>query len=414
MYLARLEVTDFRNHPHAAVDLQPGPNLFVGPNGMGKTNLLEAVAYLATLSSWRAPQDAVLVRAGQPAAVLRAVAVRDGRRLLVEAELRPGSGVRGRLNRAAVTRPRDLVGAVRAVVFAPEDLGLVRGDPDARRRLLDGLGVQRLPRYLSVRQEFERILRQRNTLLRSAAGRLPPAAEATLDVWDERLATAGAEIWAERLRVTAALQTRTAGAYREIAGQDQEIELAYQSSLGDDAAPAHDKVAHGAPPDPALLAPLLRERLTRDRRREVERGLTLTGPHRDELLVTLAGLPSRTHSSHGEAWSLALALRLASHRWLTAEGEQPVLMLDDVFAELDLARRTRLARLVADTAQTLVTATGVEEIPAELTGPRFAVTPGSVIALPFVGSTGPGSQPAGRSGAEPEPAGPSQPGTAAP
>src|SRR4029453_8323874 len=208
MRLGRLEVVDFRNHDARAVELPAGVSVLVGPNGVGKTNLLEAVGYLATLGSHRVGQDASLIRAGATAAVIRAAVRRAGRRLLVDVERRPGSGVRGRVNGAAVPRARDLLGVVRATLFAPEDLGLVRGDPEERRRFLDALATQRLPRYLGCRQDYERVLRQRNTLLRSAAGRLPAAALATLEVWDEKLALAGAEIWSERLRLGAALPPR--------------------------------------------------------------------------------------------------------------------------------------------------------------------------------------------------------------
>ncbi|MGH2815155.1 MAG: DNA replication/repair protein RecF, partial [Actinomycetota bacterium] len=229
MRLERLEVVDFRNHDAAAVELPAGVSVLVGPNGVGKTNLLEAVGYLATLGSHRVGQDASLIRAGATAAVIRAAVRRAGRRLLVDVELRPGSGVRGRVNGAAVPRARDLLGVVRATLFAPEDLGLVRGDPEERRRFLDTLATQRLPRYHGSRQDYDRVLRQRNTLLRSAGGRLPARALATLEVWDEKLASAGAEIWSERLRLVAALTPRIELAYQRLAGRDDAVEVAYVS-----------------------------------------------------------------------------------------------------------------------------------------------------------------------------------------
>jgi DNA replication and repair protein RecF len=381
MRLVRLEVTDFRNHPSAAIDLEPGPNLLVGPNGVGKTNLLEAVTYLASLASHRSSQDAALVRAGAAAAIVRAAVLRSNRRVLVEVEIRPGTGVRGRINRSPLPRARDLLGAVRAVLFAPEDLALVRGDPDERRRLLDLLAVQRRPRFHGSRQDYERILRQRNTLLRSAAGRpLSGAAMATLDVWDERLAVAGAEVWAERLRLVETLRPLVTDAYRELSGRAEEaVGLAYAASAAD--ADADAKGDGQAVPGSGELAELLRRRFARDRKRELERGLTLSGPHRDDLLLSLEGLPARSHASHGEAWSLALALRLASHRWLGAEGERPVLLLDDVFAELDRDRRRRLAAVAAAAEQALVTAAVPEEVPVELRAARFAVEPGAVRRL---------------------------------
>jgi DNA replication and repair protein RecF len=369
MRLERLEVVDFRNHDAAAVELPAGVSVLVGPNGVGKTNLLEAVGYLATLGSHRVGQDASLIRAGATAAVIRAAVRRAGRRLLVDVELRPGSGVRGRVNGAAVPRARDLLGVVRATLFAPEDLGLVRGDPEERRRFLDTLATQRLPRYHGSRQDYDRVLRQRNTLLRSAAGRLPAAALATLEVWDEKLALAGAEIWSERLRLVAALTPRVELAYHRLAGRDDAVNIAYVSSVAGPGA---------ADPDPAKLAQALRERLVADRTREVERGLTLSGPHRDDLSLAVRGLPGRTHASHGEAWSLALALRLGSHRLLTEEGEEPILLMDDVFAELDRQRRDRVAEAALAAEQTIVTAAVAEELPAALNATMFHVEPGSV------------------------------------
>jgi DNA replication and repair protein RecF len=369
MRLERLEIVDFRNHDAAVVELPAGVSVLVGPNGVGKTNLLEAIGYLATLGSHRVGQDTALIRAGAASAVIRAAVRRAGRRLLVDVELRPGSGVRGRVNGAPVPRARDLLGVVRATVFAPEDLGLIRGDPEERRRFLDTLATQRLPRYHGSRQDYDRVLRQRNTLLRSAGGRLPPSALATLEVWDEKLASAGAEIWSERLRLVAALTPRVELAYQHLAGRDDLVDVAYVSSVAGNV---------GLDADPAKLAQALRERLVTDRAREVERGITLSGPHRDDLAMDLRGLPARTHASHGEAWSLALALRLGSHRLLAEEGEEPVLLMDDVFAELDRQRRDRVAEAAGAAEQTIVTAAVAEELPPELNAAVFHVEPGSV------------------------------------
>ncbi|HEV2824586.1 MAG TPA: DNA replication/repair protein RecF [Actinomycetota bacterium] len=369
MRLERLEVVEFRNPDRAAVEFPAGVSVLVGPNGAGKTNLLEAIGYLATLGSHRVGQDAALIRAGAASAVIRAAVQRAGRRLLVDVELRPGTGVRGRVNGAPVPRARDLLGVVRATVFAPEDLGLVRGDPEERRRFLDTLATQRLPRYHGSRQDYDRVLRQRNTLLRSAGGRLPASALATLEVWDEKLASAGAEIWSERLRLVAALTPRVELAYQRLAGRDDEVDVAYVSSVAGTV---------GLDPDPAKLAQALRERLVADRSREVERGITLSGPHRDDLALALRDLPARTHASHGEAWSLALALRLGSHRLLAEEGEEPVLLMDDVFAELDRQRRDRVAEAALAAEQTIVTAAVAEELPPELDAAVFHVEPGSV------------------------------------
>jgi DNA replication and repair protein RecF len=386
MRVERLELVDFRNHPALTVDLPAGVSVLAGANGVGKTNLLEAVGYLATLGSHRVGQDASLVRAGADAALVRAIAIREGRRVQVDVEIRPGSGVRGRVNGAAVPRARDVLGVVRATMFAPEDLGLIRGDPEERRRFLDVLATQRLPRYLGSRQDYERVLRQRNTLLRSAGGRLPAAALATLDVWDEKLATAGAEIWAERLRLVAALMPLVTRAYRQLAARDDLVEATYVSSLG---SPAE------LDPDSAKLAQALRERLLADRPRELERGITLSGPHRDDLGLTLRALPARTHASHGEAWSLALALRLGAHRLLAAEGEEPVLLLDDVFAELDQRRRAQVAEVANAAEQALVTAAMAEGLAPGLRATVFHVEPGAV--------ANPGAGSGERRGDEPQP-----------
>jgi DNA replication and repair protein RecF len=369
MRVERVELVDFRNHETLTVELPAGVSVLTGANGVGKTNLLEAIGYLATLGSHRVAQDASLVRAGADAALIRAVAIREGRRVQVDVEVRPGSGVRGRVNGAAVPRARDVLGVVRATMFAPEDLGLVRGDPEERRRFLDVLATQRLPRYLGSRQDYDRVLRQRNTLLRSAGGRLPTAGLATLDVWDEKLAMAGAEIWAERLRLVATLTPLATRAYQQLAAHDDPVEATYVSSLG---GPAE------LDPDPAKLGQLLRERLVADRPREIERGITLSGPHRDDLALTLRALPARTHASHGEAWSLALALRLAAHRLLADEGEEPILLLDDVFAELDQRRRGQVAEVAHAAEQALVTAAVTEELPAGLAAAMFHVEPGAV------------------------------------
>jgi DNA replication and repair protein RecF len=370
MYVERLELVDFRNHPAIRLDLSPGPSVLAGPNGVGKTNVLEALGYLATMGSHRAGPESSLVRVGSEAAIVRAAAVREGRTVLIDLEIRPGTGVKARVNRAPVPRARAALGIVRATLFAPEDLALVRGDPDERRRFLDTLAVQRLPRYLAIRQDYDRVLRQRNTLLRSAVGRMPAASGlATLDVWDEKLASAGAEIWAERLRLIELLRTPVERSYQDLAAQLDPVGMVYVSSvLGDDA----------VDPEPKELGRALRERLLADRTRELERGITLSGPHRDELALSLGELPARTHASHGEAWSLALALRLGAHQLLTSEGEEPMLLLDDVFAELDRRRRERLADLALAVEQTVITASAPDELPLQLKATMFHVKPGEI------------------------------------
>jgi DNA replication and repair protein RecF len=370
MYVERLELVDFRNHPEVALELSPGPSMLSGPNGVGKTNVLEAIGYLATMGSHRPGPESSLVRVGAEAAIVRAAVVREGRRILVDVEIRPGTGTRARINRAPVPRSREVLGIVRSTLFAPEDLALVRGDPEERRRFLDTLAVQRLPRYLAIRQDYERVLRQRNTLLRSAGGRIPAGAGlATLDVWDEKLAGAGGELWSERLRLIELIRGPVERSYQDLAGGADPVGMVYVSSV---------LSGESGEPDPRALGTAMRERLLADRTRELERGITLSGPHRDEFALSLGDLPARTHASHGEAWSLALALRLGAHRLLAGEGEEPVLLLDDVFAELDRRRRERLAELALTVEQAIITASMPDELPPALKVTMFHVEPGNV------------------------------------
>ncbi|HWS32277.1 MAG TPA: DNA replication/repair protein RecF [Actinoplanes sp.] len=372
MHVRRVELTDFRSYERVAVDLDPGVSVLVGQNGMGKTNLIEALGYVATLDSHRVAMDAPLVRAGAKSAVVRCALVHDGRELLVELEIVPGRANRARLNRSPVRRPRDVLGALRMVLFAPEDLELVRGDPSERRRYLDDLLVARQPRYAGVRADYDRVIKQRNALLRSAylnrkVGGTRGQDLSTLEVWDHHLARHGAELLAGRLELTAALAPHLTKAYDAVAAGRTAASITYASRLGDP-----------LPLDrPALEAAIL-ARLAERRVAETERGTTLVGPHRDDLALTLGDLPVKGYASHGESWSFALALRLAAYDLLRSDGIEPVLALDDVFAELDTARRERLAALVSDAGQLLVTCAVPEDVPASLRGARYDVTTGSV------------------------------------
>jgi DNA replication and repair protein RecF len=355
-----------------AVDLDPGVTVLVGKNGMGKTNLVEALGYVATLDSHRVATDAPLVRSGAASAVIRCVIVHDGRELLVELEIVPGKANRARLNRSPVRRPRDVLGALRMVLFAPEDLELVRGDPAERRRYLDDLLVARLPRFGGVRADYDRVVKQRNALLRTAyltrkVGGTRGQDLSTLTVWDTHLARHGAELIAGRLELVAALGPHLTKAYDAVAAGHGSAALAYASRLGE-----------RLPPDRSVVEELLLAALAERRPAEIERGITLVGPHRDDLALTLADLPAKGYASHGESWSFALALRLAAYDLLRPDGIEPVLVLDDVFAELDTGRRDRLAALVADATQLVVTCAVPEDVPARLQGPRYEVGPGSV------------------------------------
>ncbi|QDY77833.1 DNA replication/repair protein RecF [Streptomyces qinzhouensis] len=383
MHVTHLSLADFRSYARVEVPLDPGVTAFVGANGQGKTNLVEAVGYLATLASHRVSSDAPLVRSGAERAVIRAAVTQGERSQLVELELNPGRANRARVNRSSQVRPRDVLGIVRTVLFAPEDLALVKGDPGDRRRFLDELITARSPRMAGVRSDYERVLKQRNTLLKSAAlarrhgGR--GADLSTLDVWDQHLAQTGAELLARRGELIAALQPLTDKAYESLAPGGGPVTLEYRSSAA--AAAGDEPGAEPLPHHREELYTLLMTALGESRKQEIERGVTLVGPHRDDLVLRLGSLPAKGYASHGESWSYALALRLASYDLLRAEGNEPVLVLDDVFAELDARRRERLAELVAPGEQVLVTAAVAEDVPEVLTGARYAVAEGEVTRL---------------------------------
>ena len=374
----RLALTDFRSYAAADLRLAPGVSAFTGANGQGKTNLVEAAAYVATFASHRVAADAPLIRHGAERAILRAAVTSAERDSLIEIEINPGKANRVRLNRAPLPRPRAALGALRCVLFAPEDLAVVKGDPDGRRRYLDDLLVATRPRFAGVRADYDRVLRQRTALLKSARaarssgrGGAGTAVPGVLGVWDEHLVEKGAELTAGRLELTAALRPLVAKAYAAVSGEDAAAAMTYRQArrAAADAEPAADRAA---------LADGLREALAAARRAELERGVCLAGPHRDELELRVRDLPARGYASHGESWSLALALRLAAYDLLRSGGEDPVLLLDDVFAELDAGRRERLAALVCGADQVLITAAVPGDIPAGLAGDRFEVSGGAV------------------------------------
>jgi DNA replication and repair protein RecF len=408
MYLTRLALTDFRSYPSVDVTLGPGVTIFDGPNGEGKTNLVEAVGYVATLASHRVSTDAPLIRQGAEQAIIR-VGVTDATRdNLVEIEVNPGRANRVRLNRVPLPRPREVLGLLRTVLFAPEDLALVKGDPGERRRFLDDLLVAMAPRYAAVRADYDRVLKQRTALLKSAGPKAVSsravsagsgsargarnaqsreAVMATLDIWDAHLARAGAELLVAREHLVDAVRPHVQHAYTAVAGDSGEASIAYRRSSGgtpeeissgegDNGAGAQGRSVHKERVRAAEAS--LRAALAEVRDSELDRGVCLAGPHRDELELSIRGLPARGYASHGESWSLALALRLASFELLRAGREDPVLILDDVFAELDAGRRDRLARLVAGAEQVLVTAAVPQDVPAVLVGVRFSVGAGGL------------------------------------
>jgi DNA replication and repair protein RecF len=368
VHVAALSLTDFRSYEAVDMAFTPGVNALVGANGQGKTNLVEAINYLATLSSHRVFGDAPLVRHGAARATVRAQVVRDGRTATLEVEINPGRTNRARVNRAAIPRARELLGLLRSVMFAPEDLALVKADPDTRRRFLDELLVLRVPRMSGVRADYDRVLRQRSALLKTAgaAVRAGGGDLATLEVWDTHLAEAGAELLAGRWALVAQLQPFATKAYDSLASVGGPLTISYRSSLGDD-------LSDDVGVDRAALVELLLTAMRERRREELARGVCLVGPHRDDLLLTLGSAPAKGYASHGESWSAALALRLASYDLLRSDGDDPILILDDVFAELDDARRDRLARLVADAEQVLVTAAVASDVPDVLSGRRIDI-----------------------------------------
>lgn len=384
MHLSHLSLHDFRSWAELELPLLPGPTVLVGGNGQGKTNLVEAVGYAASLSSHRVSTDAPLVRLGAERAIVRAEVVREQRTTLVEIEINAGRANRARLNRAPVPRAREALGVLRTVLFAPEDLSLVKGDPSERRRFLDDLLVARQPRWAAVRADHDRVLRQRNALLRSAGAARRGGGLATLDVWDAHLARAGAELLAGRLELTGLLQPLVAAAYAAVSPGPAVARLDYRSSVA--TAPGADEDPGGGPEGPSTpvareaLAEALLAEMARRREEELDRGVSLVGPHRDDLLVSLGDFAARGYASHGESWSLALALRLGSFDLLRADGGEPVLVLDDVFAELDTSRRDRLAALVAPAEQVLVTAAVPDDVPTALQVHQIAVSGGHVSA----------------------------------
>ena len=394
MHVAHLTLHDFRSYADLDVALEPGATAFIGRNGQGKTNIIEAIDYLSRLSSHRVATDTPLVRAGADQAIVRASVVKEGRPALLEVEINPGRANRARINRSPLSRPREIIGLVRTVVFAPDDLTLVKGDPSDRRRFLDDLLVLRTPRLAGVRSDYDRILRQRNSLLKTAGlarGSSRDSAMSTLVVWDENLARVGAELLGARLQLVEDLRPYVGKAYESVArgASREDADLDYRASIDVDpglvtgrrSSSTSEPSDSSSTSEPSLEGALLAA-IEERRKDELDRGISLVGPHRDELLLTLGNadlrLPVKGYASHGESWSYALALRLASYDLLRADGDDPILVLDDVFAELDTERRSQLAGLVAGAEQVLVTAAVAADVPASLQGMRYLVADGEV------------------------------------
>ena len=358
MYVRHLGLRDFRSWAHADLELEPGRTVFVGPNGFGKTNLIEALWYSSTLGSHRVGTDAPLIRVGNERAVISTIVVNEGRECAVDLEIAAGRTNTARLNRSRVRSTREVVGVLRAVLFAPEDLALVRGDPADRRRYLDDLATVRRPAIAAVRADYDKVLRQRTALLKSLSGarhRGNQGALDTLDVWDSRLAEHGAELMAARIDLVNQLAPEVEKAYQLLAPGSRAAAIGYRASMDGLSGEGADRESLEA----ALLAALSARRDA-----ELERGMCLVGPHRDDLELRLGDQPAKGFVSHGESWSFAIALRLAAYELLRADGSEPVLLLDDVFAELDATRRRALASVAEAAEQVLITAAVIEDIPS--------------------------------------------------
>lgn len=386
MLVKHLTLASFRNYGTLEVAFEPGINLIIGPNGQGKTNMVEAVRYLSALSSHRVSGYLPLIKQGQTAAIVRAKVASAEREILLELELNSQGKNKARVNKAELPRLRELLGIVQTVTFAPEDIDIVRRDPTNRRTFIDELVVQHRPRMAGVYSDYDRVLKQRNALLKSAKiTKTTGSALSTLDAWDASLIKHGTEIIVARLNLISALQPHLFDAYQQIAIANNEPKVIYRSSLqaGTDAA-----ALYGEEEDLASALDQLQTELTPDavaevfatalqaiRPKELERGITLIGPQRDDLVLMLGALPAKGYASHGECWSYALALRLASVELLKKESTtgDPILILDDVFAELDAGRRKRLAELVAGNEQVLITAAAEEDVPVILTATKFSV-----------------------------------------
>jgi DNA replication and repair protein RecF len=367
VYVRHLGLRDFRSWANVDLELTPGRTVFVGSNGFGKTNLVEALWYSSTLGSHRVATDGPLIRVGAQRAVVSTIVVNEGRECAVDLEITAGRANKARLNRSPVRSAREVVGVLRAVLFAPEDLALVRGDPGDRRRYLDDLAAVRRPRVAGIRADYDKVLRQRTALLKSASGarfRGDRGALETLDVWDGHLATHGAELMAARMTLVNELAPEVQKSYQLLAPASRSASIAYHASI--DIAPDR--------PEVEILREALLEKMASRRDAELERGVCLVGPHRDDLELRLGEQPAKGFASHGESWSMALALRLAAYELLRAEGSDPVLLLDDVFAELDTARRAALAAAAASAEQVLVTAAVVDDIPREWLADRIDIT----------------------------------------
>jgi DNA replication and repair protein RecF len=384
VYVKRVRLTNFRNYKTADLELYPGVNLLHGSNGQGKTNLVEAINFFGSLSSHRVAGLTPLIKQGEETAIISLELAHDERELLLEFELNSDSSNRARLNKSPVAKTKEILGYLNSVIFSPEDLDIVKRDPTNRRAFIDQLIIQFTPRMLGVYSDYERVLKQRNTLLKSArATGTKGSALSTLSAWDESLVSLGSEIIAARVSIAQKLEPGLITNYQAIAKSNNEPKMFIKSSIIGTAAidsEESDSAEYLATTDREQITGLFRETLERTRPKELERGITLVGPHRDDLVLILGSLPAKGYASHGESWSYALALRLASLEILKTESRlgDPILILDDVFAELDADRRAKLAELVLGNEQVIITAAVIEDVPEALSAKRFSVVAGEI------------------------------------
>ncbi|WIM67692.1 DNA replication/repair protein RecF [Corynebacterium breve] len=381
MYLRQLDLRDFRSWPELHLDLEPGVTVFSGRNGFGKTNIVEAIGYCAHLSSHRVPTDQPLIRHGAEDSRVSATTVNDGRELTTHLLIKARGANQAQINRTKLKSTREILGVLRTVLFAPEDLALVKGDPSERRKFLDDLIAIRTPRIAGAKADFDKVLRQRNALLKSSGLTLrrgyddPEGATAltTLDVWDAQLARTGALVIAARLSLIDELAPLIHDSYAAIAPESRPAAVVYVSTVDQ----AVEELTGASTRDPAVIEAAMLSELGRRRKNEIERGVTLVGPHRDDLQLILGDQPAKGFASHGESWSFALSLHLAEFQLLALEGSDPVLILDDVFAELDAKRRQRLVHVAEQAEQVLITAAVGDDLPGNLddaVAARYVVT----------------------------------------
>ena len=373
MRVSHVALDDFRSYRHAVVEFAPGTTVLLGSNGQGKTNLVEAVSYLSAFSSHRVSAEQALVRLPlspdepQPGgAVVRVRLVTAGEReIVIELEIVRGKANRAKVNRTQV-RPREVLGLLKSVVFSPEDLQIVRGDPQVRRQFLDDLLIQQHPLIAQVKNDFDKVARQRAALMKSAQSQLRRGFTpdfSTVEVWDDTFAQLSAQLSLARVGLVDELRGPAAHAYEEIGGSPRKLDIEFLASQGN--CPVGG--------DLATIAGELKEILASARMKEAERGVNLFGAHRDDLKLTLGGMPVKGYASHGETWSVALSLRLGAFELLSRDGDTPILILDDVFAELDSSRRAGLTRMITAAEQVLITAAVADDVPQELHAQVHAV-----------------------------------------